>query len=146
MIIKRACVWKKFKQHTPMHESPYVPMCLIVYFKKATLWQTLYDHVRATKTRIYFISLLYLQHSCVCVCNERYSHRATGSVRKRLDILSHSFLCLVNWDMYYPGSACRGTDLPQGRILYIHTHTWSLMLKLPKISYRSTVFEINNKK
>ena len=24
--------------------------------------------------------------------------------------------------MYYPGSACRGTDLPSGRILYIHTY------------------------
>ena len=22
------------------------------------------------------------------------------------------FFCLVNWDMYNPGSACRGTDLP----------------------------------
>ena len=24
------------------------------------------------------------------------------------------FFCLVNWDMYYPGSACRGTDLTEG--------------------------------
>ena len=31
------------------------------------------------------------------------------------------FFCLVNWDMYYPGSACRGTDLPPARILYILT-------------------------
>ena len=31
------------------------------------------------------------------------------------------FFCLVNWDMYYPGNACRGTDLPPCRILYIHT-------------------------
>ena len=23
--------------------------------------------------------------------------------------------------MYYPGSACRGKDLPPGRIFYIHT-------------------------
>ena len=43
------------------------------------------------------------------------------------------FFCLVNWDMYYPGSACRGTDLPPDRILYIHTvHTylfwWSVIL------------------
>ena len=29
------------------------------------------------------------------------------------------FFCLVNWDMYYPGSACRGTDLPPDRILHI---------------------------
>ena len=29
-----------------------------------------------------------------------YSHRATGSARKGLDILPHSFLCLVNWDIY----------------------------------------------
>ena len=29
---------------------------------------------------------------CLCVCNERYSHRATGSVRKGLKILPHSFL------------------------------------------------------
>ena len=34
------------------------------------------------------------------------------------------FFCLVNWDMYYPGSAYRGTDLPPGRILYTHTHTY----------------------
>ena len=33
------------------------------------------------------------------------------------------FFCLVNWDMNYPGIACRGTDLPPGRILYIHMHT-----------------------
>ena len=31
------------------------------------------------------------------------------------------FFCLVNWDMHYPGSACRGTDLPLGRLLYILT-------------------------
>ena len=31
-----------------------------------------------------------------------------------------AFFCLVNWDMYNPGSTCRGTDLPPGRILYIH--------------------------
>ena len=31
-------------------------------------------------------------------------------------------LCLENWDMYYPGGACRGKDLPPARILYIlHT-------------------------
>ena len=30
------------------------------------------------------------------------------------------FSCLVNWDMYCPGSTCRGTDLPPGSILYIH--------------------------
>ena len=28
--------------------------------------------------------------------------------------------CLVNRDMHYPGSACRGTDLPSGRLLYLH--------------------------
>ena len=27
--------------------------------------------------------------------------------------------CLVNWDMYYPSSVCRGTGLPLRRILYI---------------------------
>ena len=31
------------------------------------------------------------------------------------------FFFLVNWDMHYPGSACRGTDLPSGRLLYIYT-------------------------
>ena len=31
--------------------------------------------------------------------------------------------CLGNLDMYYPGSACRETDLPPGRIIYIHTFT-----------------------
>ena len=29
------------------------------------------------------------------------------------------FFCLVNWDRYYPGSACWGTDLRPGRILSI---------------------------
>ena len=33
------------------------------------------------------------------------------------------FFCLINWDIYYPGSACRGTDLPPDRILYIHCFT-----------------------
>ena len=32
------------------------------------------------------------------------------------------FYCLVNWDMHSPGSARRGTDLPSGRLLYIHTY------------------------
>ena len=32
----------------------------------------------------------YLRHSCVFVCNERYSHSATGSVRKGIGILPHS--------------------------------------------------------
>ena len=32
------------------------------------------------------------------------------------------FFCLVNWDMHYPGSACRGTNLPSGRLLYIHAY------------------------
>ena len=41
--------------------------------------------------------------------------------------LTPSF-CLVNWGMYYPGSACRGTDLPPGRILYTHT---SIVYQLP---------------
>ena len=31
-----------------------------------------------------------------------------------------SFFCLVNWDMCYPGSASWGTDLPPGRIIYMH--------------------------
>ena len=29
------------------------------------------------------------------------------------------FLSLVNWDMHYPGSVCRGTDLPSDRL---HTY------------------------
>ena len=36
--------------------------------------------------------------------------------------LTPSFFCLVNWDMHYPGSAYRGTDLPSGRLLYVHTY------------------------
>ena len=31
---------------------------------------------------------------------------------------------------YYPGSACQGTDLPLGRILYIHTYILLLLLLL----------------
>ena len=30
--------------------------------------------------------------------------------------------------MHYPGSACRGTDLPSGRLLYIHTLLLLLLL------------------
>ena len=51
---------------------------------------------------------------CVCVCSERYSHRATGSVRNGLDILPHSFLLSskLTYCMYYSGSASRraGSD------------------------------------
>ena len=37
--------------------------------------------------------------------------------------LKHTpFFSLVNLDMYCPGSACRGTHLPPGRILYIHAY------------------------
>ena len=59
--------------------------------------------------------------------------------------LTPSF-CLVNWDMYYPGNACRGTDLPPGRILYIHyIHTWAaswrkrLGARLPPLGFRVRV-------
>ena len=47
-----------------------------------------------------------------------YIHKIWG---KDLTYYLTSFFCLVNWDMHYPGSACRGTDLPSGRIFYIHT-------------------------
>ena len=40
---------------------------------------------------------------------------------KELTYYLTPLLCLENWDMYYPGSACRGMDLPPGRKLYIHT-------------------------
>ena len=42
--------------------------------------------------------------------------------------------------MYYPGSACRGTDMPPGRILYIYTvHTQTLYIeKNFTTSYRQT--------
>ena len=40
---------------------------------------------------------------------------------KELTYYLTPFFCLVNWDMYYPGSACRATDLPPGRIFYTHT-------------------------
>ena len=39
------------------------------------------------------------------------------------------FFCLVNWDMHFPGSACRGTDLPSGRLLYMHACIWSIAVK-----------------
>ena len=38
--------------------------------------------------------------------------------------LRYVLFCLVNWDMYYLDSACRGSDLPPGRILYIHYTYW----------------------
>ena len=48
------------------------------------------------------------------------------------------FFFLVNWDMYYPGSACRRTDLPSGRILYIHMgiFTWFT----PPGSYKAMIW------
>ena len=38
------------------------------------------------------LGCLVVVFAALCLCNERYSHRATGSVRKGLDILHHSFL------------------------------------------------------
>ena len=46
------------------------------------------------------------------------------------------FFCLVNWDMHNPGSACRGTDLPSGRLLYIRTETFTWFT--PPGPYRAT--------
>ena len=43
------------------------------------------------------------------------------------DLTYCTFFCLVNWDRYYPGSPCRGTDLPLGRILYMLTYILCLI-------------------
>ena len=53
-------------------------------------------------------------------------------------------LCLENWDMYHLGGACRGKDLPPGRILYIHTSQMSgsrdhTVLFLSDISQPNTI-------
>ena len=63
-----------------------------------------------------------------CICSTLVSVCAMKGIpieplaqwRKELAYYLTPLLCLVNWDMYYPGGACRGKDLPPGRILYIH--------------------------
>ena len=63
------------------------------------------------------------------------------------------FFCLVTWDMHYPGSACRGKDLPSGRLLYIHACKFKNVLcalglevkhsKLFSGSFRTCVITLN---
>ena len=64
---------------------------------------------------------MYLQHSCVCLCYERYSHRAIGSVRKGLDILPHSFL-LSSKLRYVLSWYCMSRDGPAFGQITIHTY------------------------
>ena len=75
--------------------------------------------------------------SCICVCvwNEKYSHRATGSVRKGLDILPHSFLSSskLRYALPWQCRQCMSRDrLAFGQItLHIYTHTY-ILLELPR--------------
>ena len=69
-----------------------------------------------------------------CICSTLVSVHAMKGIPigplarwgKDLTYYLTPFICQVNWDMHYPGSACRGTDLPSGRLLYIHIgiFTW----------------------
>ena len=43
---------------------------------------------------------------------------------KELAYYHSPLLCLKNWDMYYPGGACRGKDLPPGINLHTYLHTY----------------------
>ena len=62
-----------------------------------------------------------------CICNTLVAVCAMKGIPigplaqwgKDLTYYLTPFFCLVNWDMYYSGSACRGTDLPSGRYFYI---------------------------
>ena len=74
------------------------------------------------------------------MCNERFSHRATDSVRKGIGILPHSSPLprKLRYGMYHPGGACRGKDLPPGRILYIYT---LLLLNFYIVLNRNTEIE-----
>ena len=64
-----------------------------------------------------------------CICSTLVSVCAMKGIpigplaqwEKDLTYYLTPFFCLVNCDMYYLRSACRGKDLPPGRILYIHT-------------------------
>ena len=77
-----------------------------------------------------------------CICNTLVSVCAMKGIPigplaqwgKHLTYYLTPFFCLVNWGMHYPGSACRGTDLPSGRLLYIHTHLGFSCWKLLKIN------------
>ena len=66
--------------------------------------------------------------SCICstlvsVCAMKGIYiRPLAQWGKDLTCYLSPFFCLVNWDMHYPGTAYRGTDLPLGRLLYIHIH------------------------
>ena len=77
-----------------------------------------------------------------CICS---THVSVGAVKgipirplaqwgKDLTYYLTPFICLVKWDMHYQGSACRGTDLPPGRLLYMHTtynaSTYIIMMML----------------
>ena len=65
-----------------------------------------------------------------CICSSLVSVCAMKGIPvgplaqwgKNLTYYLTPFFCLVNRDMHYTGSACRGTDLPSGRLLYIHTY------------------------
>ena len=62
----------------------------------------------------------YLQHSCVCVCNQRYSHRATSSVRKGLDTLPNTFLLSSKLRYALPWK-CMSRDRPAFGQITLHT-------------------------
>ena len=81
--------------------------------------------------------VVYLQqaYSCVYVCNERYSHRVTGSVRKGLDILPHSFLLPCGLRYALPWQ-CMSRDRPAFGQITLHTY---IPYSRPPLWYRADV-------
>ena len=84
--------------------------------------------------------------SCICstlvsVCNERYSHRATDSVRKGLDILPHSSL-LSSKVRYVLPLQCMSRDRPASGQNTLHTvHT--IHSFLGKLYCKSTILTLD---
>ena len=82
-----------------------------------------------------------------CICSTLMSVCAMKGIRigllalwgKDLTYYLTPFFCLVNRDMYYPDSACRGMDVLPGKILYIHTDDWSMGIWI----FRSDVCKSN---
>ena len=63
-----------------------------------------------------------------CVCNERYSHKATDSVRKGFDILPHSFLLSSKLRYALPWQ-CISRDRPAFGQITLHTYMYKLSLE-----------------
>ena len=89
-----------------------------------------------------------------CICGTLVSVCAMKSIPlgpvaqwgKDLTYYLTPFFCLVNWDMHYPGSVCRGGDLPLGRLLYIqyiYTMNFITIYTLIILNYRPISKHVN---